>query len=93
MKDWLRIFLPIWAVGSVVWMVAGFVLLPNSYRKPVFYSANGVWTTSGYDPTNIDYEVARSLAIVIGPPLLAIAVAMAIVFYETMWGRRRSPEA
>ena len=82
MKDWLNVFLPLWVVGSIAWMIGGFVMLPTAFRQPVLYSANGVWTTRGYDPVNIDWDVARALAIVIGPPVVAIVIALMVTIYE-----------
>jgi|GEM_PF-5744482 len=88
MKDWLGVFLPLWAVGTVAWIIAGFVMVPESFRRPVLYSANGVWTTRGYDLVNIDWEVARALAIVLGPPIVILIVALTIVLCESLWGKQ-----
>jgi hypothetical protein len=88
-RDWLNIFLPIWALGSVAWVIVGFVLLPQAFRKPLLYSSNAVWTTTLFDLTHVDMEVARALAIVLGPPGIAITVALTIVAIEQIWGHRR----
>ncbi len=88
-RDWLNVFLPLWALGSVAWVITGFVLLPIAIRRPVFYSPHAVWTSTLFDVTEVDWEVARALAIVIGPPGIAIIVALAVVACELLWGSRR----
>jgi hypothetical protein len=88
-RDWLDIFLPLWAVGSTAWVITGFSLLPVAFRRPLLYSPHGVWTSSLFDVTRIDWEVARALSIVIGPPGLVVIIAMIVVACEMIWGRRR----
>ena len=88
MKDWLRIFLPIWALGTVAWITTGFILIPESFRRPLLYSSRAAWTSTLFDPTNLDTEVARALAIVLGPPVLAIVIALLVVAVEQVRGKR-----
>jgi len=91
-RDWLNIFLPLWALGSIAWVIVGFVMLPIAFRKPLLYSPNAVWTTTLFDVTKVDMEVLRALVVVIGPPGIAIAVALTIVAVEQIWGHRRSQQ-
>lgn len=88
-RDWLDRFLPLWALGSVAWIVVGFVRWPIAYQRPMLYSRNAVWTTTLFDLTSVDMEVARALAIVLGPPTVLILGALALVAFEMLWGWRR----
>ena len=88
MKDWLRIFLPIWAFSTVAWITTGFILLPEAFRRPLLYSSRAAWTSTLYDPTNLDMEVARGLAIILGPPTLVIVIALLVVAVEQFRGKR-----
>lgn len=88
-RDWLNVFLPLWAVGSVAWTITSFTLLPIAFRRPLLYSPHGVWTSTLFDVTTVDWEVARALVVVIGPPVLAIVIALTVVACELIWGGRR----
>ena len=90
MKDWLRIFLPLWALGTVAWITIGFILLPEAFRRPLLYSTRAAWTSTLYDPTNLDMEVARALTIVLGPSVLAVVIAVLVVAVEQV-RRKRGP--
>ncbi len=88
MKDWLRIFLPIWALGTMAWITTGLILLPEAFRRPLLYSSSAAWTSTLYDLTSLDMEVARALTIVLGPPALAVVIAMLVVAVEQFCGKR-----
>lgn len=88
-RDWLSIFLPLWVLGSLAWVITGFIMFPIAFRRTLFYSPNAVWTTTLYDLKLVDMEVARALAIVIGPPTVLIVIALTIVAAELIWGNRR----
>ena len=88
MKDWLRVFLPLWVLGTIAWLATGFILMPEAFRRPVFYSPSGAWTSTYYDPTTINFGVLRALSIVIGPPILVVLIAIVVVAVEQIRGVR-----
>jgi hypothetical protein len=93
MRNWLDVFLPLWAVGSMVWVTAGFIILPDAFRRPLLNSPHGIWTTSGFDLVLIDWKAAHALLIVIGPPTAAILIALAVVMGQHLrqaFRRRRA---
>ena len=93
MRNWLDVFLPLWAVGSTVWVTAGFIMFPDAFRRPLLTSGNGVWVTSNYDLQTIDWKAAHALLIVIGPPTAAILIALAVVMGQHLrqaFRRRRA---
>ena len=88
-RDWLDMFLPLWALASVAWITVAFVLKPVAFQRPMLYSPNAVWTTTLFDLTRVDMEVARALAFVFGPPTVLIVAALSLVAVEMLSGKRR----
>lgn len=89
-KDWFGAFLPFWAWGTVVWMVIGFTLMPEAFRRPLFTDHKDVWVQSFYDPTDIDGEIALKLGIIMGLPVLLVTVLMIVAAIQQGRARRRA---
>ena len=42
-KDWFGAFLPFWMFGTIGWLVIGFTLMPEAFRRPLFRDNKEVW--------------------------------------------------
>jgi hypothetical protein len=88
---WLDRFLPIWLFTSLFWVVAGFIMMPNAFRLPLIANPGLRWMSRMYDPTNIDWSVARQLLVIFGPPTLAITTAAVIFTVQLVRYKRTHP--
>ncbi len=87
-KDWFGAFLPFWAWGTVLWMVIGFTLMPEAFRRPLFVDNHDVWVQPFYDVTDIDGEIALKLAIIMGLPVLLVTLALIVAAVQQRRARR-----
>lgn len=92
-KDWLATFLPIWAIGTLVWMTLGFIYFPDAYGRPLIANTWALNVPKIYDPTNLDPVVALQLGLIMGVPVLAISVALCIAFAQQVRAKRGAPPA
>jgi hypothetical protein len=91
-KDWLGVFLPLWAVCTIAWVAGGFMLVPSAFRMPLITDHGQVWQDSSYDFSNIDWVVARQLAMIVLPPIVVVIVAMVTATRQERRRRREQPE-
>ena len=90
-KNWFDYFLPIWALGTIVWVTAGCILFPDSWSRPVFSTDWALEQPAIFDVTSVDWEVARQLAIVVGPTVVSFLVAFTIMAAQRIAEKRRTP--
>lgn len=92
-KDWLAVFLPIWAIVTLVWMTLGFIFFPDAYGRPLIANTWALDVPKIYDPTNIDPVVAAQLGLIMGVPVLALFAALSIAFVQRTRAKRDGPAA
>ena len=87
-RDWFGAFLPFWACGTIVWMIGGFILMPEAFRRPLFVDRQEVLAAQIYDPTNIDPEIALKIGTILGLPMLLLAVTLTVAGLQQRRDRR-----
>lgn len=90
-KDWFATFLPIWALGSVAWITAGFIIYPDAWARPLLGAKWELQQPMMADLTIVDWPIAGALAIIVGPTVVALVVAIAIAATQQRRERRRNP--
>ncbi len=90
-KDWLETFLPIWMFGTIIWMIMGFVLMPEAFRRPLIRDEHELWIPMMYDITSIDPEIAAKLGIIIGLPALLALTAVLITAVQQYHRSHKTP--
>ncbi len=92
-KDWFGAFLPFWMFGTIGWLVIGFTLMPEAFRRPLFRDNKEVWVNPIYDPTDIDPEIALKLGLILGLPVAIVVVTLAVAAIQRRGQRRRERQA
>ena len=92
-KDWFGAFLPFWMFGTIAWLVIGFTLMPEAFRRPLFRDHKEVWVNAIYDPTDIDPEIALKIGLILGLPVAVVVITMAVATIQRRGQRRRERQA
>ena len=87
-RDWFGAFLRVWMVGTIVWMIAGFTLMPEAFRRPLFADHHELTVASVYDPFDVDSEIAWKLAVILILPVVIVLVALVIAAAQERRHRR-----